>query len=172
MTKKNAPSPVIAPPKPNATQPVVATATQPTSDEKYRTFLHWYSIPPEQKIRSHLPVTIPDFLTAHSLTNEDLSFFYNKETFADDVVEATVKWAKTKTSEMVHILYDRYKERKNASDFSAFVDFITKINAKDKASNQQINIFNLNDEQYRQIIARESRILQGDTIILDTGSKE
>lgn len=147
---------------------------QPSLDEKYRSFLHWYSIPPEQKIKSNLPVTISEFMVKNNLTSDDLSTFHSKETFADDVVEATVKWAKTKTSEMVHILYERYKERKNASDFSAFVEFITKINAKDKANNQQINIFNLNDQQYRQIIERESRVLnpEGGPILSGSSSEE
>ena len=148
-------------------------ATLPTIEDQYKSFLHWYSMSPDQKIRSSLPTSIPDYLKANNLTSKDLSTFYSKDTFADDIVESTVKWAKTKTSEMIHILYERYKDRKLASDFTAFTDFITKINAKEKSNQTQVNIFNLNDEQYRQIITREANIIhEGTNVVSGTSSQE
>jgi hypothetical protein len=143
-------------------------------NKKYKSFLKWLVTPHTQKIDKKFPLSVPDYIEKNSLTKETVDSFYLKETFPDDVVEATISWAKTQTANMAGVLYQRFMESHNSKDFIAFMEFI-KINNKkelDGSTFNQINIFNPTDAQYRQMVQRESRAIDGTTTLLEGSSEE
>jgi len=143
-------------------------------NKKYKHFLKWLVTPHTQKIDKKLPLSVPDYMEKNSLSKNDVAGFYAEENFPDDIVEATIAWAKTQTPSMASVLYERFMQSHNAKDFTAFMEFI-KINNKKELEGStfnQINIFNPTSEQYKQMVERESRVINGTATLLTGGSEE
>jgi glutaredoxin-related protein len=66
-------------------------------------------------------------------------------------------WARSKTPQMLHMLYDNVLTTKSSADIRAFVELTNELKKKkDEKSNQfnQINFFNIDDQKFKAIAAR------------------
>ncbi len=144
-------------------------------DKQYKSFLKWLVTPHTQKEEKKLPFTVPEYIEKYSLNKNIVDSFYLKDSFPDDIVEATISWAKTQTPSMAGALYERFMISKNSKDFTAFLEFI-KINNKKEVEGSTFNQFNFinpTNEQYEQMVKRESsRIITGTTTVSEGGREE
>lgn len=120
----------------------------------YHTFITWYAIPESQRD----PKSIDDFCTRLSITKADVVEYSQRETFYDDLYKAAQDWGKSKVPELLHLLYKEYKDKKNPSHLKMFKELL-ELNKENK-NIINFNNFNPSDEQYRQIVAREARLLE------------
>jgi hypothetical protein len=125
-------------------------------EQIYYIYLKWTALPASDR----KPKTKLEFAAAYNLTATDLLGFEDRETFGEDVLVEMKKWAKRKTPELIHILYDKYAKSKSPNDLKVWMDVIREV--KDKGDEPQtvnniVNIFNPNDDQKRQIAERISR---------------
>jgi hypothetical protein len=126
-------------------------------DDIYPIFIKWFAMPAE----SRDPRTIPEFAEKMQIPLSLIAEFNNKETFSDDLYRAAKEWGKSKIPELLHTLYRRYKERQNPSDLKMYKELL-ELDKQDKSGPViNVNLFNPSDDQYRQIIARESKSLFG-----------
>ncbi len=126
-------------------------------EEVYPIFLKWYAMPATQRT----PRTIPEFCEHLDIDPSVISNFQDKESFTEDLYRAARDWGKSKIPELLHLLYSRYKERFNVNDLRMYKELIELDKEKNSGPSININVFNPSDDQYRQIIARESRSLFG-----------
>ena len=131
-------------------------------DRTYLIFLDWQASPPAERV----PRTIKDFCEKFNIEQSDLAGFEASHGYYDDLEDRARKWGRSKIPEMLHLLYVQIKARKKASDIETFKRLIT-VEANTPQGNT-INIFNLNDQQKRQILQREARAAG----ILEAGGTE
>lgn len=93
-------------------------------EDIYWVYVKWLSLPKAQR----KPRSNEDFCTLYSLSPADLFTFQESKTFAEDLNRETMKWAKRKTPEMLHVLYEKYKESKNPQDLKVWQDAIKEHN--------------------------------------------
>lgn len=128
------------------------------NSSKYDFFLHWLAMPGKQRKSNNYPLTINQLIEEKICSQKEVNEFYSLSNFPDDIYNATHQWAKTKVPELIKDLYDQYKKTRKTSDLKIMLDFVS--STKEKPQLSQINIFgNINDEQYKQILAREMNIL-------------
>lgn len=129
-------------------------------DQLYKAFLEWKAKP----ITADSPLqTYDDFCEKNHTNMKELQSFQDSPGFHDDLVAETLLWAKGKTPELIHTVYNQIKLSKSVNDLARFMELVHGIKEKkDSASTQQYNFFNnLTPEQYESIIRRESRLLEG-----------
>lgn len=129
-------------------------------DKKYRAFVRWYV-----SDKSDDDSTI-EYCKSHGLTSGDIKEWCTSGTFEDDVFEESIRWLKQQTPTIIKDLMKKYEATKDLQILKQLKEFIvinkqTKDEAKGTTNNYQFNILSTSDEQYRQIIERESRILAG-----------
>lgn len=138
--------------------------THTNKDTEYDIFMKWFVMPREEKEERGLPTDIAAFLQKHNLTPADIEEFKNNPRFNDDVEKYVAKWAYTKYPTLAHRLYKKAVSTLDPQvlrEFRAFGrEHTEKVKAEKDGGGVSIN-FNLSvpDEQYRQIIAREAKIL-------------
>ena len=123
-------------------------------DNKYQKFIEWKT----KKLGANDPKTLDEFCAKHKVSKEQIEEFVSKETFADDILMGTLNWAKSKTPEMLHLLYESARTTKSAGSIEKFLNLAHELNKKkeEKANYQQFNFFgNLDDERFKRIAARE-----------------
>jgi hypothetical protein len=136
-------------------------------EELYKVYIKWMALPLNDK----KPRTKTEFAEKHKITAADLLGFEDRETFGEDVLSEMKKWAKRKTPELIHILYDKYSKSKSPNDLKVWMDVIKDVKEKNEEPqtvNNIVNIFNPNDEQKRQIAERITRRVTS----LPAGSEE
>lgn len=143
-----------------------------TPDEIYPIFIKWYSMPPETRD----PRNIPEFSEKMNISLAQIAEFTNKDTFSEDLFKAAKEWGKSKIPELLHMLYRKYKEKQNPNDLRMYKELL-ELDKNDKTVGNTINfnVFNPTDEQYKQIIARESRSLalgESETPLVEDSSTE
>lgn len=120
----------------------------------YKKFIEWKVKP----LKKDGPKTLDEFLLVNNITQEEVNEFVSKAEFADDILAETLSWAKTKTPEMLHILYDQVRSSKSVSAVEKFLTIAHELNKKkdEKSNNYQINFFgNIDDDKFKRIAARE-----------------
>lgn len=148
------------------------TILQSPEDRKYKNFLTWLVLPESHKTAKGLPLSVPEYITYAKITDALVDSFYKKDSFPDDLMKATISWAKAQTPQMAATLYDRFISTKNSKDFLAFMEFISHTDKKeDKGNTYNYNFINPTKDQYEQIVTREARALNG-TASLPEGSSE
>jgi hypothetical protein len=133
----------------------VPSSTVNMLDDIYQKFIEWKC----KKITKDDPKDVAEFCAKHSITVEDVNDFVSKPTFADDIVNGSMGWARSKTPQMLHMLYDNVLTTKSSSDIRAFVELTNELKKKkDEKSNQfnQINFFNIDDQKFKAIAERYS----------------
>ena len=112
----------------------------------YSTYLKWKARPmsktgpqTEQEFADHFKVTLPDLIA-----------FIELPSYQDDLLLASLTWAKSKTPELLHIVYNEVKMNKSVNDLEKFIQIAHEIKKKDK-DDKTVNNFNffanLKDEQ-------------------------
>lgn len=86
----------------------------------YWVYVKWLALPKNQR----LPKTNEEFLQKYDLLPADLFSFQESKEFADDLNKETMRWAKRKTPEMLHLLYQKYQETKNPADLKIWQEAI------------------------------------------------
>lgn len=125
-------------------------------DKIYQVYIKWMALPPIDK----KPPTKTLFAEHYKLQPADLLRFEDRETFGDDVMSEMKKWARRKTPELIHILYDKYSKTKSPNDLKVWLDVVKDIKEKGEEPqtvNNIVNVFNPTDEQRRQIAERITR---------------
>lgn len=142
------------------------TQTLTLKEDLYKKFIDWYVTPVSDK--KNLP-TILEFQKRYSLQDEDIRDFANSETFSDDIVEASIKWGKSKFPELIRSTYESYMEKKNPQMLLAYQKLL-EFN-KDKGQNININMMNISDDRFQQIISRSRGdnlpIIEGEASVLN-----
>lgn len=128
-----------------------------TQDEVYPIFIKWYAMP----IETRDPQTIPQFAEKMLIPLSAIAEFTNRETFSEDIYKAAKEWGKSKIPELLHMLYRKYKERQNPNDLKMYKELLELDKGEKNGPIINLAIFNPSDDQYRQIIARESKSLFG-----------
>ena len=93
-------------------------------EDIYWVYIKWLSIPKAER----QPPNKKTFAEKFDLLPADLFAFQEEKTFADDLNKETMKWAKRKTPEMLHVLYDKYQDTKNPQDLKVWQDAIKEHN--------------------------------------------
>jgi hypothetical protein len=121
---------------------------------KYKDFINWKVKP----LKKDDPKSLEEYLIVNDITQEEINEFVGKPEFADDILAETLSWAKTKTPEMLHILYDQVRSNKSVTAVEKFLTIAHELNKKkdEKSNNYQINFFgNIDDDKFKRIAARE-----------------
>ena len=128
-------------------------------DKLYKIFIEWKARP---IIEGQGVQTIDEFCEKYKTTKKQLLEFTDHPTFSEDIVTETLLWAKSKTPELIHTVYNQIRLSKSVNDLARFLELIHEVKEKKESTqNNQYNFFNNLDEQaYRNIIARESRLLK------------
>ena len=124
----------------------------------YKSYIRWRARP----ISSTDPQTDDQFCLKYNVTKKDLISFIEKPEYQDDLLLASLSWAKSKTPELLHIVYNEVKLNKSVADLDRFIQLAHEIKRKDKEtkSTTNFNFFtNLKPEQYANIIRREAESL-------------
>lgn len=136
------------------------------TDQKYDAFMRWFVMPIEDKEANGLPTSIAEFLQKHDLKLEELNEFRSNPRFHDDVEKYVAQWTYSKYPALAHRLYAKAAKTLDPAllrEFRSFGrDHVEKRKAEKDGGGVNIN-FNLNvpEEQYRQIVAREAKVLSG-----------
>jgi len=139
---------------------VIAWYNSPMDKDKlYKAFIEWKARPIVEGIGIQ---TVDEFCEKYKTDKKQLLVFTDSPTFSDDLVTETLLWAKGKTPELVHTVYNQIKLSKSVTDLAKFLELVHGIKEKkDSTTNTQYNFFNnLDDTTYRNIINRESRLLK------------
>lgn len=120
----------------------------------YPIYLQWFAKPPGKR----RPPTLEEFLTRYKITKKDIIDFHERQEFYDDLENAAVKWGQQRLPELLHLLYDKIKSGKSSSDIKVFKDLVYPEKKQTQSNNVNV-ILNLQDEQYKQIIQREAKLL-------------
>ena len=133
-------------------------------EKVYRAYVVWEAKPPTNPIEDpSYPQDEDAFCLLWKCKREDLTSFASRETYADDVMSATMNWAKTKTPKLIQEVYLRCRATKNVQDLERFLSPIHEFKRKDKESKSlnQYNFFTngVSDDRYERIIAREAQRL-------------
>ena len=129
----------------------------------YETFIEWYVIPQEEKEAQNLPTSLDQFCISNSTTRETLTSFLDSKNFHNDVYQATINWARLQAPRMFHML--AHKAIKG-SDPREMKNFLKLIIEADRAQKDQLSTgitvnLSINEEQYSQILRRETgRLLE------------
>jgi hypothetical protein len=122
-------------------------------DRIYRLYVIWQASPPIERLKDEQDLQA--FAKKYKVTEADLAQFENNPGYYEDLEREAQKWGRAKLPELLHLLYRQIKDKKRSSDIETFKKLITKdANAP---TGNTINIFNLDDNQKRQIIEREAR---------------
>lgn len=132
----------------------------PDLNKAYLAYIKWRSHP----VGKDDPKTPEEFCAKHGVTTQDLIAFVSRETYQDDLLLSSLNWAKSKTPELLHLVYNEVKLNKSVVDLDKFIQLAHEIKKKDKES-KTVNNFNffseINDKQYKNIIAREASYIDG-----------
>lgn len=124
----------------------------------YRAFVRWKTIP----LTQNDPQSLEAFCELHSVSKETILEFVQKPEYGDDILISTLSWAKSKTPELMHTIYREVKNNKSVSDLQKFLELAHDLEKKQNSkSNTQNNFFiNLPDDQYKNIVTREAKLLK------------
>lgn len=139
-------------------------------DAKYLAFLKWKS----KLLTKDDPQTVVEWCNKYECTPEDIKSFILKPEFEQDLLDHTLKWAKSKIPELIHTLFTEVKKNRSVADGERFINMLNKIDNKEEGGGNTFNFFQgLNHTQYAKIIQRESKLItQGNQGLLGSGSEE
>lgn len=120
--------------------------------DKYQKFIEWKC----KKLGPKDPQTLEIFCEENQITQEDVQRFVSKATFADDIVNGSMNWARARTPQMLHMLYENILSNKSSTDIKDFIALTNELKKKkdEKSNLTQINFFNLDERKFRNIAAR------------------
>lgn len=123
----------------------------------YRIFVKWHSVPKKDR----QPASISEFCERYKLTASDIISFQDSDSFSRDLHNETMKWAKRKTPELLHILYEQYLVSHSQTDLRLWLEAVKYIGTDKEnippGTTNIVNIFNPTDEQRKQILERATR---------------
>ena len=127
-------------------------------EKNYQAYLKWKA----KLLTPKDPQNDSEFATKHGLTIQDLVSFVERPSFQDDLLLASLTWAKSKTPELLHLVYNEVKLSKSVADLEKFIQIAHEVKKKDKDDKNSNNFFFFQDikpEQYANIIAREAKFI-------------
>ena len=130
----------------------------PDLDKIYRLYIKWKSRP----ITPKDPQSDEEFATKYKISKLDLVGFIERPEYQDDLLTSSLNWAKAKTPELLHLVYNEVKLSKSVGDLEKFMNLVHDVKRKDKDDKAGNNFFffqNLKPEQYASIIAREAKLV-------------
>ncbi len=131
-------------------------------DTAYIKFLEFYVQPKSDRIKNGLPATIDDFCTIHNIDRSIIGGYVAKPEFFDDLQKFSINWAKGKTPSILQKYYKKVMESLKAEDIREWRQLVYESEKSDKTGGStyiQNNFIKVDDNQYQQIIARESKRL-------------
>ena len=137
----------------------------------YKIYVEWRS----KILTKNDPKTPEEFIEKYKMPEDLIPLFEAQPTFSEDLMEATLLWAKKKTPELIHLVYREVQLSKSVADLERFIAIVHDLKRKDK-EDKAINNFNffngVTDKQYKSIVAREARIIDNPTTTLSDGSEK
>lgn len=136
----------------------VVPSNKYTPQEIYRTYIKWLTLPK----RDRIPKTQEEFCQRLGTNAADLMAIQDMETFEEDLLNEMLKWAKRRTPELIHGLYERFEKKEASSmDLKLWMETVHADRPTGKGESPSttniINIFNPTDEQRRQIFERGAK---------------
>jgi hypothetical protein len=125
-------------------------------DRKYKKFVRWYATSSKRNQEE-----LDEFCEKNEIMKDEIQEWMFSNSFNDDIFDEAVNYAKSKTPMILKTLIDKYEQTKEPAYLRHIKDFMA-LNKKDtppQGNNYQFNFLNPTDEQYRQILERETRIL-------------
>lgn len=121
----------------------------------YPVYVKWYATAPSRRT----PLTFDEFCEKYNVTKGDIVDFMARPTFALDLSDEAMSWAKSKTPELLAILYEQYKLKKNPQDLKLWLEYTSqdKKSKEPQGNTYNINLFNPSDDQRKQIVERLAR---------------
>lgn len=105
------------------------------------------------------PSSAEEFCKKYNISIETYLSFMEEPTFFDDILNESLNWAKGKTPEVLHILYENIKLSKSSADIERFMNLVHELKKKKEERAGQYNQFNffgsLSEEKFKQIAQRE-----------------
>ena len=134
----------------------------------YRSYVDWKA----KILTDKDPKDDKEFCDRYKITMSDILSFIERPQFGDDVIDATLRWAKKSTPKLIHQVYKQVENSNSVSDLEKFMDLIHGISKKENDKGQVNNIvFTVTDEQFKKIVAREyARATKGR--VLDIGGSQ
>lgn len=134
----------------------------------YRLYVEWRA----KILTDKDPKDEKEFCDRYKITMSDILSFIERPQFEDDVLDASLRWAKKSTPKLIHQVYKQVEKSNSVSDLEKFMALIHGISKKENDKGQVNNIvFTLSDDQFNKIAAREyARTTKGR--ILDIGGEE
>jgi len=123
-----------------------------TSNSSYLSFIKWYVMPPNER----QPKTQAELMAVLGITNQDVAEYQQRDTFHSDIYREAQNWGKMKIPELLHTLYQEFKETKKPALLETYKKLL-EIDKKEGGNSFNFVVLDPTDEQYKQIIAREAR---------------
>jgi|SRR3990167_3608108 len=127
-------------------------------EQVYKVFVNWKARP--ITLEGPEPKSHEEFCQRYNITIKDLIAFSERPEYKEDLVMASIDWAKSKTPELLQMVYREIKESKSVADLERFLNIIHEIKRKDNAKTFNQFNFIVDDKQYREIVAREAKLLE------------
>jgi hypothetical protein len=114
-------------------------------DSIYKVYIKWLSVPAPQRT----PKSKDEFKERYKITDQELFEFQERKTFGDDLNKETMLWAKRRTPEMMHTLFNKYQESKAPQDLKVWQDAIqySEENAKQTSLEELMEEFKVEPQQ-------------------------
>lgn len=122
------------------------------SYDPYKLTVTWFALP----LSERNPKSPEELCSQLKIGLQDLALYQARDSFADDVLAEAKKWGKLKLPELLHQLYESFKSAKtpNPNTLRVYKELL-ELDI-DKKQGVNFNVFNISDEQYKSIIAREA----------------
>lgn len=131
-------------------------------EEQYKKYLEWRARPRKSKSATEKE-TVDDYCVREKVSRETLLTFTERESFPDDLLAETLKWARVKTPELLHTVYATIEKNKSVADLERWMMLVNEFKKKKDEKGQQYNQYNfftnLDDERYKKIAIREAGLL-------------
>lgn len=121
----------------------------------YNFFIRWYTTPPNERI----PATAQEFYSAMNITDEIVAEYQTRDTYYDDLYKEARNWGRSKIPELLQLLYAEFKKSKKPAVLETYKKLL-EVDKKEGGINITLNTLNPTDEQYRQILARETKFIE------------
>lgn len=132
-------------------------------NEVYKEFVRWRARPLPQEsspLYRTTPRTVDDFCVLYNVLKEDVMSFTEKDVFEDDLLSESLIWARSKTPDVLHLVYGELVRQKDINSLEKFFNIVYELKKKKEDINNNttnFNFINIPDEKFRSITSRLAR---------------
>jgi len=130
----------------------MSNAPHPNS---YNFFIRWFTTPPNERI----PATKDEFYTTLNINDEIVSEYQTRDTYYDDLYKEARNWGRSKIPELLQLLYSEFKKTKKPAVLETYKKLL-EVDKKENGQSITFNVLNPTDDQYRQILTRETKFIE------------